>query len=614
MNQRSNTLKTRDILARLEGEELAQVFDDYADEDLHAVLIAIDEYQNSCWESLDCAVKDARKFKSLLVEQLCFKEKNIETFLVNEEATFARIKKTINHHVHKKGASVEKGALVVFFSGHGLGEQKDGDAGWVPYDGVDPKDGDNFITYQMLEPLINHSRYRHVVIISDCCFSARMVHDGMKTKGGAAFEPVPSEYLSKSRCFVGSSYNRAVIDEFPKRGHSPFIAFLDDYIAEHKEDVFFSPTLLVEFIKQKLRGKPEEFGQPFVCSLLYGDSPGSFWFKRADAVKRLDEKRRELDEFARKFRSVFHDKNGDVAEKEHELFSDCLKAIKQFYLDKEGNEAARKFFKVIDNYLNDVYDIDEFFDLIPRRMKDLPWGLCHEPVASNDSVKQDSEKPERVCVAGVNFIEVSFGRFGRLESYIPKFHIMKEPVAVADFAVFMDSEYYKKSETMKDDEMFRRIWTRPGVEWLQNKKRNAGLDLADPEMSVRGLSWFEAVAYCNWRSMLDSRCKLVYLPDGRINERVTGYRLPSTLEFRYIQGHQLVNIRSGRLWEWTTEGWVAPDIVDRTLPNGRVICFCPVTYGPRRFIHYCECPYLYRSARADASQNDVTFRCLLQGC
>lgn len=53
-----------------------------------------------------------------------------------------------------------------------------------------------------------------------------------------------------------------------------------------------------------------------------------------------------------------------------------------------------------------------------------------------------------------------------------------------------------------------------------------------PSQPVVGVSWYEAVAYCNWRSSREGFTP-AYGLDGRLDRAASGYRLPTEVEWEY---------------------------------------------------------------------------------
>ena len=98
----------------------------------YALIIGIDKYDNV--KNLDYAVDDANSIKSLLIEQFKFSPHNI-TLLINEKATYTKIKKSLSYVTRKAS---ENDRILIFFAGHGetIDLPESGEMGFlIPVDG-----------------------------------------------------------------------------------------------------------------------------------------------------------------------------------------------------------------------------------------------------------------------------------------------------------------------------------------------------------------------------------------------------------------------------------------------------------------------------------------------
>ena len=105
------------------------------------------------------------------------------------------------------------------------------------------------------------------------------------------------------------------------------------------------------------------------------------------------------------------------------------------------------------------------------------------------------------------------------------FDISKNLVTNGEFAVFVaDGGYTEKS-----------YWTTNGWRWKGNRTQPAywtSGNFAEPRQPVVGVSWYEAVAFCNWLSTKEGLAP-AYDSSGRADLTATGYRLPTEVEWEY---------------------------------------------------------------------------------
>ncbi len=105
------------------------------------------------------------------------------------------------------------------------------------------------------------------------------------------------------------------------------------------------------------------------------------------------------------------------------------------------------------------------------------------------------------------------------------FHISRHPITNAEFAEFMEDGGYGTRE----------YWTVNGWRWKGRTAKPAHWaesDFNGPLQPIVGVTWYEAVAYCNWRSAKEG-LDLAYDASGRPLLDKTGYRLPTEVEWEY---------------------------------------------------------------------------------
>jgi len=105
------------------------------------------------------------------------------------------------------------------------------------------------------------------------------------------------------------------------------------------------------------------------------------------------------------------------------------------------------------------------------------------------------------------------------------FSISKYPITNRQFAAFIAEGGYAE----------RRYWTANGWAWRGKIRQPAfwdDADFNDPDQPVVGVSWYEAVAYCNWLSAKEGLAP-AYDDSGRAELGAGGYRLPTEVEWEY---------------------------------------------------------------------------------
>jgi formylglycine-generating enzyme required for sulfatase activity len=107
-----------------------------------------------------------------------------------------------------------------------------------------------------------------------------------------------------------------------------------------------------------------------------------------------------------------------------------------------------------------------------------------------------------------------------------KFNISKYEITNELYAQFMADGGYSKSEYWTKNgwaEKESGVWTEP-IKW-----QDSNFNLPTQPVAV---SWYEAVAYCNWRSVIEG-LNPAYDAAGKADLKASGYRLPTEVEWEY---------------------------------------------------------------------------------
>ena len=196
---------------------LAITTDDIYDNS-YALIIGIDKYENV--QNLDYAVDDANSIRSLLIEQFNFPPENI-TLLVNEKATYTKIKKSLSH-VTRKASKNDR--ILIFFAGHGetIDLPESGEMGFlIPVDG---EKGDLYGTSLEMDELrkvSSLSKAKHILYLVDACYG------GLAAINARALDVSSSGFIdkitrNKSRQIITAGGRGEPVIEKAEWGHSAF--------------------------------------------------------------------------------------------------------------------------------------------------------------------------------------------------------------------------------------------------------------------------------------------------------------------------------------------------------------------------------------------------------
>jgi formylglycine-generating enzyme required for sulfatase activity len=130
---------------------------------------------------------------------------------------------------------------------------------------------------------------------------------------------------------------------------------------------------------------------------------------------------------------------------------------------------------------------------------------------------------------------------GGPETLTADFAMSKFPITNAQFGRFLSDGGYAA----------RDWWTDHGWEWKGRKTQPANWTeraFSGADQPVVGVSWYEAVAFCNWLSAKEGLAT-AYDKQGRLDPSATGYRLPTEVEWEYAAAKGGPGV-SQRVYPW----------------------------------------------------------------
>lgn len=211
----------------------------------YLLTIGIDEYLH--WPKLECAVRDAKAVRDVLVEQYGFEKKRVVQ-LYNADATERGITKAFR----KLGKTLHAGdSLLIFYAGHGKLDDFTGEGAWVPVEG-DRDDDSSWIRCGRIKSYLRGIDARHVFLISDSCFAGDFFRGSRGAPPEISDAYVRDAFRKTSRQALTSGDLEPVVDA-GFGGHSVFTHFL---LKELKENT--SPYLLPSDLHSRIKGGVSE--------------------------------------------------------------------------------------------------------------------------------------------------------------------------------------------------------------------------------------------------------------------------------------------------------------------------------------------------------------------
>jgi uncharacterized caspase-like protein len=211
----------------------------------YALVIGIDDYPAPL-PKLKTAVNDAKSFAGLLNSKYGFQV----TMLLNQDATRDKILDAIAHF---RKSLAENDSFLIYYAGHGSYDRGTDKGYWLPVD-ADP---DPLITSRDVsaDDLITQVRglaARHVIVISDSCFSGDLSRDAgdlSPSDGNQAY--IHRMQRAPSRTLMASGSDEPVSDS-GSQGHSVFAALLLQAMQSRAEKAFTAEDLFVTIRKSVL--------------------------------------------------------------------------------------------------------------------------------------------------------------------------------------------------------------------------------------------------------------------------------------------------------------------------------------------------------------------------
>ena len=191
-----------------------------------ALIIGINDYEDTKIEDLKTAVNDAEAMAEVLHEKYGFKVR----LMLGSQAT----RKGIYNALRNLAASAKPDeSVLIYFAGHGDLDRQYNDGWWIP---VDAQAG-NPITYLdnvQVQKAMRNMKARHVLLVSDSCYSGTLFGEAR------AMPPVITDkyylnlYNERSRWGITSG-NREPVSDAGTGGHSVFAYQLLKELAKNEK-------------------------------------------------------------------------------------------------------------------------------------------------------------------------------------------------------------------------------------------------------------------------------------------------------------------------------------------------------------------------------------------
>jgi hypothetical protein len=215
----------------------------------YALVIGINQYHQPL-PILNTAVSDAQALTRILSERYGFQVQ----LLLDGNATRSKILNALSQY---RRSLHENDNLLIYYAGHGHADSDSGKAYWLPAD-AESDTPSNWIIADELTTDIRVLPARHVLIISDSCYSGGLTRDtklSVKPDDQQMF--LRKMLASKSRTLMASGGNEPVADS-GAGGHSVFANALLGALERVDTDAFTAGDLFHDFVLRQVAGRSDQ--------------------------------------------------------------------------------------------------------------------------------------------------------------------------------------------------------------------------------------------------------------------------------------------------------------------------------------------------------------------
>ena len=247
-----------------------------------ALVVGINQYGKGggdTWQPLNSARGDAEEIARTLATDYGF---HVQTLLDGEASRSA-----VLNALDEMATSGSDGADLIYFAGHGFFDDTLKEGYWIPADARKTVDGrhakEDWIWNSTITRLLNASRARHVLVISDACYSGSLFRgdEPLRAQGGMSW--YEKAFAKPSRYLITSGGIEPVLDS--GAGHSVFAQQVINFL-KHTDRTVFSANDLGLSLRERvasLTGQMVQMG-PLPVSAHAG---GEFVFVRQMSGVRL---------------------------------------------------------------------------------------------------------------------------------------------------------------------------------------------------------------------------------------------------------------------------------------------------------------------------------------
>jgi TPR repeat protein len=180
----------------------------------------------------------------------------------------------------------EKDSLLVYYAGHGYADKEEDKAYWLPVD-AERNTRSRWIIADELTTRMRSDPARHVLVISDSCYSGGLLRDaGIDVRAADQQTYLSKMIAARSRTLMSSGGNEPVADGGGD-GHSVFANTILKALQRTDAKQFTAGDLFHDYVLRQVAGNADQI--PKYASIRNsGDDAGDFVFQRGAARRGIE--------------------------------------------------------------------------------------------------------------------------------------------------------------------------------------------------------------------------------------------------------------------------------------------------------------------------------------
>ncbi|MCP4396517.1 MAG: hypothetical protein GY801_04265 [bacterium] len=230
-------------------------------ENVYAVIIGIDEYQDKRIPPLQYTVNDAQRFYDILTDPLHrgVKEEQIK-LLLGQEATYGNIKKAIGTWLKKQAE--EEDTVIIYYSGHGA---PDGEKTyWVTYNADIDDLYSTALNNNEIADMLDSIKSKRIITFLDSCYSEATVNRTGQTRNVITEIPL-EKFTGEGRVVISASDGKQQAVELDEYQHGAFTYYLLEGLkreADANNDNVVVVDEIWDYVKDRVSAAAQKVGNP----------------------------------------------------------------------------------------------------------------------------------------------------------------------------------------------------------------------------------------------------------------------------------------------------------------------------------------------------------------